>query len=95
MQGLQVFDEYGNLIVDNTSRLTLYLGELTLKKGSNDTATITDSRFANGKPFYVCVTVSTRGSVAVSFSGNTMTARLVDGLSSSNNYSVSFVYGVY
>lgn len=95
MQGLQVFDASGNLVVDNTTRLTLYLGELTLTKGINQIATITDTRLANGRPFYLCSNITSRGSVAVGFSGNTMTARLVDGLSSGNNYSVHFIYGVY
>lgn len=93
--GLQVFDENGNLVVDNTSRLTLYLGVITLIKGVNNTATINDKRFANGKPFYVCTTMTSKGSVKVSFSGETMQCELVDALSKSNNYSVTLMYGVY
>lgn len=95
MQGLQVWDELGNLIVDTSTRLTLYLGSIKLQKGVNETVTITDSGFSKGKPFYVCTTITSKGSVAVSFNGNTMSCKLIDGLYTGNNYSVTIIYGVY
>lgn len=93
-QGIQIFDSAAKLLVDNTTRLTLYFGTLTLVKGVNNTATVIDDRFANGKPFYVSTTMTSKGSVKVVFSGNTMNCTLVDGISS-GNYSVTLIYGVY
>lgn len=93
-QGIQIFDSAAKLLVDNTTRLTLYFGTITLVKGVNNTATITDIRFANGKPFYVSSTMTSKGSVLVKFTGNTMSCTLVDGIGS-GDYSVTIIYGVY
>lgn len=94
-QGLQVWNSAGNLVVDTTQRLTLYLGTLTLKRNVKTTAIITDTDFSKGKPFYVCSTITSKGSMAVSFSGNTMSCELIDGLSTGSDYSVTIIYGVY
>lgn len=93
-QGIQIFDSAAKLLVDNTTRLTLYFDTITLVKGVNNTATITDIRFANGKPFYVSSTMTSKGSVLVKFTGNTMSCTLVDGIGS-GSYSVTIIYGVY
>ena len=49
-QGLQVFDENGNMTLDVTDRLTRVLGEFQTGKVSGS---ITDSNLSSGIPWYI------------------------------------------
>ena len=51
-QGLQVFDENGNCIVDITERITKYLGTFTVPTNA-DSGTVANSEIGDGDLWYV------------------------------------------
>lgn len=53
-QGLQVFDENGNVVVDITERITKYLGSFTVPTDA-DSGTITNSEIGDGDLWYAMV----------------------------------------
>lgn len=50
-QGLQVFDENGNTMVDTSERITKYLGSFTVPTDA-DSGTITNSEIGDGNLWY-------------------------------------------
>lgn len=50
-QGLQVFDENGNVVVDTSERITKYLGSFTVPTNA-DSGTITNSEIGDGDLWY-------------------------------------------
>lgn len=51
-QGLQVFDEDGNVVVDTTERITKYLGSFTVPTDA-DSGTVANSEIGEGDLWYV------------------------------------------
>ena len=51
-QGLQVFDENGNVVVDTTERITKYLGSFTVPTDA-DSGTVANSEIGDGDLWYV------------------------------------------
>lgn len=94
-QGLQVWDENGQLEVDVTSRLTRIIGSFTTTEGVNVSGSVVDDRLLDGQPWYVIQqTPSSRPWLPIiSISGNTISWSSRGG--SSVTRSVNVVYGVY
>ena len=62
-QGLQVFDENGNVVVDTSERITKYLGSFTVPTDA-DSGTVANSEIGDGDLWYAMVIdSSTPGSV--------------------------------
>lgn len=56
MQGLQVFDEDGDAVLDVTDRVTKILGEIIIpKEMESGTGTIEVPDLVKGTPFFFCV----------------------------------------
>lgn len=56
MQGLQVFDEDGDAVLDVTDRVTKILGEIIIPKDMEvGSGSIVDPNITTGTPFYFCV----------------------------------------
>lgn len=53
-QGLQVFDENGNCIVDTTERISKYLGSFTID-GNSDSGTVVNAEIGEGDLWYAFV----------------------------------------
>ena len=53
-QGLQVFDENGNTIVDTSERLTKYLGSFTVPTNA-DSGTVVNSAIGEGDLWYMII----------------------------------------
>ena len=96
MQGLQVFDANGRVLVDTNKRIGKMLGQLTIYSGGsgNRTATAIDNRLTKGKPFYLLVfAIREKNKIFVDFNGNMVTLRFGDHFDTSSK--ISIVYGVY
>ena len=72
-QGLQVFDEDGNVVVDITERITKYLGSFTVPTDA-DSGTVANSEIGDGDLWYAMVidsstpsSVPTGGNVIYSY----------------------------
>jgi hypothetical protein len=101
MQGLQIFDAGGNVVLDVTDRLTRVLGEF--ETGTSD-GFITDTNLDYGTPWFIA---KLNGSVTVKEGYNSYYSSSVPILISFNSQSLSWsfsggsvanhhiVYGVY
>ena len=59
VQGLQVWDSKGNILLDESTQTATILGQAYLKQNKfQDSITVTDPRLGLGKPFYFCVGVA-------------------------------------
>jgi hypothetical protein len=80
-QGLQVFDQFGNLKVDLGDRILRFLGEIVVGPGPVSGSVVNDG-LLTGTPFQIVQMMSNDGiaywpgegliACSVSFSGNTM-----------------------
>ena len=90
-QGLQVWDDSGNLIVDTATRLGRILGVTTISASSG---TVVNSGFSGGTPFWIAIPLAT-GDVEhgpdISVSGTTLTYNFNGRPVTSHR----LVYGVY
>ena len=68
MQGLQVWDEHGNLIIDTSTQTTSILGNIDIS--SPGTYSVTDSRFGLGTPFYMTDDFYNGVDIVAALSGN-------------------------
>ena len=92
MQGLQVFDGNGNVIIDSSKQTTSIFGYLDINTAG--TFTVTDARFSLGTPFYLLDKFYIGIELSASFSGNSYT--FVFKTSGYGGYSSFRVYyGVY
>ena len=98
MQGLQVFDANGRVLVDTNKRIGKMLGILTIySSGSGDrTATDIDNRLTKGKPFYLLMGgFREKNKIFVDFNGNTVTLRFGDHFYADSAEVFTIIYGVY
>ena len=107
-QGIQVFDENGNCIVDVTERINKYLGSFTID-GTADSGTVTNEELAEGDLWYAFEIKGIAGSSIVSTDENAifsfpvitkgngkLTWQYPHSISSTyRRYSVTVYYGVY
>lgn len=95
MQGLQVFDEFGNLVFDATHRITVVIGSATILP--RQTIQATDSAFANGSVFVITKGIDGQDYIDYSLSNNTLTMTWVRGNKPSAGVATSatLIYGVY
>lgn len=92
MQGLQVWDENGNIVIDTSTQTTSVLGNITIN--SPGTYSITDSRFGLGKPFYMTDDFYNGIDIVAILSGNTYTFT-VKQLQYGTYEPFKIIYGVY
>lgn len=78
MQGLQVFDDKGNLVFDAANRITIILGQTSL--APNQTLIIYNDAFAEaGTPFILTTMLySPNDYVKYSVSGNALTLQYIN-----------------
>jgi hypothetical protein len=51
-QGLEVYDPNGNLVIGVDSKLTRYIGDMTLANDDYNAHTVSSNGFTTGTPFY-------------------------------------------
>ena len=100
-QGLQVFDENGNVVVDITERITKYLGSFTVPTDA-DSGTVANSEIGDGDLWYAMVidsstpsSVPTGGDVIYSYPGVLYWNYPHSQTSYYKRYGVTIHYGVY
>lgn len=97
MQGLQVFDANGNVLVDTNKRIGKILGQMTIyTTGSGDrTATAIDDRLTKGKPFYLLFgEIREKNKIFVDFNGNQVTLRFGNYVDTNSTTPYTILYGV-
>ena len=95
MQGLQVFDEFGDLVFDMTNRLTLVIGEIVVP--ANTTKTVQSSLFSEGS-LYIISKNSVAGShINYSLSGDVLTLKHIytQVVNWVTPTAITVIYGVY
>ena len=98
MQGLQVWDENGNVTLDISSRVTRVFGFLSIQKPYDEQKTITDLRLLEGKAWFAYQQTRHHDVVDVVISGSTITLKFIYKSSTSNDpayRAYSIIYGVY
>ncbi len=94
-QGLRIFDENGDVVIDTSARLGRILGTTTISGSDGD---VTNSGFGDGDPFWMVMRkISGGGSVKpprMTFSGTTL-SWTYDGVSSGLRQHVILIYGVF
>ena len=98
MQGLQVFDANGKILVDTNKRIGKILGQMTISSGGlgNRTATAIDDRLTKGKPFYLLTgEIREKNKIFVDFNGNQVTLRFGNYVDTYSSISYTILYGVY
>ena len=96
MQGLQVFDEQGNTVVDATKRLSVILGQATLNANGN--ITVYSDGFSYGTAFIYSNNLGSDRHLKYSVSGNSMTIQYQLGFmskSTGNHPTANILYGVF
>lgn len=68
MQGLQVWDEHGNILIDTSTQTTSVLGNININ--SPGTYSVTDNRFGLGTPFYMTDGFYNGVDIVATLSGN-------------------------
>ncbi len=97
MQGLQVFDANGNVLVDTNKRIGKILGQMTIYSGSSGdrTATAIDDRLTKGKPFYLLMgEIREKNKIFVDFNGNQVTLRFGNYVDTYSSIAYTVLYGV-
>lgn len=91
-QGLQVWDENSNLMIDTSTHTTSILGNISIS--SPGTYTVTDSRFGLGTPFYMTDDFYNGVDVVATHSSNKYTFT-VKQLQYGTYAPFKIIYGVY
>lgn len=93
---LQVFDAAGNVIVDTSRRLGIFLG--AVDTGTAD-GSLAVPDFNKGTPFFFAQPLQAVGNMSllpgVGLSGSSLVWSFVGGVSGSQRLSVRIFYGVY
>lgn len=101
-QGLQIFDESGNVIVDMQTRTSKVLGEVTINDASHASGSLTDKRLLDGTMWYAITRIMEVGGMTaleVKANGSTLSwtqkYSTVGGYIVSEWHSLVFIYGIY
>lgn len=70
-QGIQIFDEQGNIVLDTSTHTTCIFGKVVIDKEGD--YSFTDSRFSWGTPFYMSDKVETLYTVNGRYNASTQT----------------------
>ena len=93
-QGLQVWDQFGTLILDTNMRLGRILGTATI---GTTNGSVSDSNLSTGSPFWIVINESAFGmgeQPEITFAGTTLSwTWTVSG--SGSNPTCTLLYGVY
>ena len=92
-QGLQVWDDAGNLIVNTSDYLGKVLGVLTITAGVDDD--ITHDGFGLGEPFWQCTSLSSYATHQPTFSFDSGTNTLSWAWEGRSGADCKLVYGVF
>lgn len=93
-QGLQIWDANGKQILDTNQQTSSIIGVLTIS--STGTKTVTDSRFAWGKPFVFVDTITAGVEIKSKFVGNQLTLAVTSNTGGLSDFEqVKIYYGVF
>jgi hypothetical protein len=92
-QGIQVWDDAGNLILDTSTRAGGFLGSITVASGAPYSGSITEPLLAEGTPFYFLQSSDGDYQPTVTISGTTLTWQ--KNATYNPYWSGSIYYGVY